>query len=62
MGALPDATVSLSTPMERSTGGEEEVGKREGGEEEEGPQPAVSIIHSLETTSGSRVCSEVMEG
>lgn len=65
MGALPDATVSLSTPMERSTGGEEEeeeVGKREGGEEEEGPQPAVSIIHSLETTSGSRVGSEVMEG
>lgn len=63
VGALPDATVSLSTPMERSTGGEEgEVGKREGGEEEEGPQPAVSIIHSLETTSGSRVGSEVMEG
>lgn len=36
--------------MERSTGGRE--GGGEGEEEEEGPQPAVSIIHSLETMSG----------
>lgn len=37
-------------------------GRRGGGEEEEGPQPAVSIIHSLEAMSGSWVGSEVMEG
>lgn len=34
VGALPDATVSLSTPTERSTG--------------RGAQPAVSIIHSVD--------------
>lgn len=34
VGALPDATVSLSTPMERSTGRD--------------AQPAVSIIHSYD--------------
>lgn len=44
VGALPDATVSLSTPTERSTGRE--------------AQPAVSIIHSFDkvwTVLGSGV-------
>ena len=39
VGALPDATVSLSTPMERAQGGRD-------------AQPTVNIIHSLYKVRG----------